>query len=82
MLKDARCRRNRLFLLALAVVGIGVFVLFTNINRALLRETLDETFTFVETRLHLYEIDEANDRVKSLTRLQDKTAALRARLGL
>ena len=77
MLKDARCRRNRLFLLALAVVGIGVFVLFTNINRALLRETLDETFTFVETRLHLYEIDEANDRVKSLTRLQDKTAALR-----
>ena len=77
MPKDARSRRNRLFLLALVVVGIGVFVLFTNLNRAMLRETLDETLTFVETRLHLYEVDEANDRVKSLTRLQDKTAALR-----
>lgn len=77
MPKDARSRRNRLFLLALVVVGIGVFVLFTNIDRALLRKTLDETFTFVETRLHLYEVDAANDRVKSLTRLQDKTAALR-----
>lgn len=77
MPKDARRRRNRLFLLALVVVGIGVFVLFTNIDRAMLRKTLDETFTFVETRLHLYEVDAANDRVKSLTRLQDKTAALR-----
>lgn len=77
MPKDARSRRNRLFLLALVVVGIGVFVLFTNIDRAMLRKTLDETFTFVETRLHLYEVDAANDRVKSLTRLQDKTAALR-----
>ena len=77
MPKDARGRRNRLFLLALVVVGIGVFVLFTNIDRAMLRKTLDETFTFVETRLHLYEVDAANDRVKSLTRLQDKTAALR-----
>ena len=77
MPKDARNRRNRLFLLALVVVGIGVFVLFTNIDRAMLRQTLDETFTFVETRLHLYEVDAANDRVKSLTRLQDKTAALR-----
>ena len=82
MLKDARCRRNRLFLLALAVVGVCVFVLFTNMDRATLRETLDETFTFVEARVHLYEIDEANDRVKSLTRLQDKTAALRDEMTL
>ena len=77
MPKDARSRRNRLFLLALTVVGVGVFVLFTNINRAMLRDTLDETLTFVETRLQLYEVDAANDRVKSLTRLQDKIAALR-----
>lgn len=77
MPKDARSRRNRLFLLARVVVGIGVFVLFTNIDRAMLRKTLDETFTFVETRLHLYEVDAANDRIKSLTRLQDKAAALR-----
>ena len=77
MPKDARNRRNRLFLLALVVVGIGVFVLFTNIDRAMLRQTLDETYTYIETRLHLYEVDAANDRVKSLTRLQDKTAALR-----
>lgn len=77
MPKDARSRRNQLFLLALIVVGIGVFVLFTNIDRAMLRQTLDETYTYVETRLHLYEVDAANDRIKSLTRLQDKTAALR-----
>lgn len=50
MPKDARNRRNQLFLLALVVVGIGVFVLFTNIDRAMLRKTLDETFTFVEKR--------------------------------
>ena len=77
MPKDARNRRNQLFLLALVVVGIGVFVLFNNIDRAMLRKTLDETITFVETRLHLYEVDAANDRIKSLTRLQDKAAALR-----
>ena len=77
MPKDARSRRNQLFLLALVVVGIGVFVLFTNIDRAMLRQTLDETYTYVETRLHVYEVDAANDRVKSLTRLQDKAAALR-----
>ena len=77
MPKDARSRRNQLFLLALIVVGIGVFVLFTNIDRAMLRQTLDETYTYVETRLHLYEVDAANDRIKSLTRLQDKAAALR-----
>ena len=82
MPKDARCRRNHLFLLALAVVGACVFVIFTNLNRAMLRETLDETFSFVETRLHMYEMDEANDRVKSLTRLQDKTAALRDEMML
>lgn len=77
MPKDARNRRNRLFLLALTVVGIAVFVLFTNINRAMLRDTLDETFTFVKTRLYMYEVDADNDRIKSLTRLQDKAAALR-----
>lgn len=82
MPKDARSRRNHLFLLALAVVGVCVFVVFTNLNRAMLRETLDETFTFVETRVHLYKVDEANDRVKSLTRLQDKTAALRDEMML
>ena len=82
MFKDARTKRNHLFLLALAVVGVCVFVIFTNLNRAMLRETLDETFTFVEARVHLYEIDEANDRVKSLTRLQDKTAALRDEMML
>ena len=82
MHNNARCKRNHLFLLALAVVGVCVFVLFTNLNRAMLRETLDETFTFVETRVHLYEVDEANDRVKSLTRLQDKTAALRDEMML
>ena len=82
MHNNARCRRNHLFLLALAVVGVCVFVIFTNLNRAMLRETLDETFTFVEARVHLYEIDEANDRVKSLTRLQDKTAALRDEMML
>ena len=82
MPKNTRIVRNHLFLLALAVVGVCVFVIFTNLNRAMLRETLDETFTFVETRVHLYEVDEANDRVKSLTRLQDKTAALRDEMML
>ena len=37
MHNNARCRRNHLFLLALAVVGVCVFVIFTNLNRATLR---------------------------------------------
>ena len=41
-----------------------------------LRHTLDETIGFVKIRLEQYETDAANDRVKSLVRLLDKTVSL------
>ena len=68
--------KKRLFLLVLAAFGIVLWITFTNLNRIALRHTLDETIGFVKIRLEQYETDAANDRVKSLVRLLDKTVSL------
>ena len=68
--------KKRLFLLVLVAFGIVLWVTFTNLNRTALRHTLDETIGFVKIRLEQYETDAANDRVKSLVRLLDKTVSL------
>ena len=63
-------------LLVLVAFGIVLWITFTNLNRIALRHTLDETIGFVKIRLEQYETDAANDRVKSLVRLLDKTVSL------
>lgn len=68
--------KKRLFLLVLVAFGIVLWITFTNLNRIALRHTLDETIGFVKIRLEQYETDAANDRVKSLVRLLDKTVSL------
>ena len=68
--------KKRLFLLVLVAFGIVLWITFTNLNRIALRHTLDETIGFVKIRLEQYKTDAANDRVKSLVRLLDKTVSL------
>lgn len=68
--------KKRLFLLVLVAFGIVLWITFTNLNRIALRHTLDGTIGFVKIRLEQYETDAANDRVKSLVRLLDKTVSL------
>ena len=68
--------KKRLFLLVLVAFGIVLWITFTNLNRIALRHTLDEMIGFVKIRLEQYETDAANDRVKSLVRLLDKTVSL------
>ena len=74
--------KKRLFLLVLVAFGIVLWITFTNLNRIALRHTLDETIGFVKIRLEQYETDAANDRVKSLVRLLDKTVSLGNEMAL
>ena len=62
--------------IALILLGISCFC-FTNASDiAKLNDTLDETISFVKSRINRYEIYNANDRVKSLVRLLDKSEEL------
>lgn len=65
-----------LLLIALVVAGAVIWGLFTGMDRASLRKTLDETVSFTKARIQNYENYTANDRVKSLVRLLDKTNEL------
>ena len=68
--------KKKTVLLVLVAFGIVLWITFTNLNRIALRHTLDEMIGFVKIRLEQYETDAANDRVKSLVRLLDKTVSL------
>ena len=62
--------------IVLILLGISCFC-FTNASDiAKLNDTLDETISFVKSRINRYEIYNANDRVKSLVRLLDKSEEL------
>lgn len=62
--------------IALILLGISCFR-FTNASDiAKLNDTLDETISFVKSCISRYEIYNANDRVKSLVRLLDKSEEL------
>lgn len=62
--------------IALILLGISCFC-FTNASDiAKLNDTLDETISFAKSCINRYEIYTANDRVKSLVRLLDKSEEL------
>ena len=62
--------------IVLILLGISCFC-FTNASDiAKLNDTLDETISFVKSCISRYEIYNANDRVKSLVRLLDKSEEL------
>lgn len=58
------------------LLGISCFCFTNASNIAKLNDTLDETISFVKSRINRYEIYNANDRVKSLVRLLDKSEEL------
>ncbi len=72
---------SRVLLLVLVGMGIALWSLFTVIDRKNLQVTLDKTTSFVKDRITKFETYNANDRVKSLVRLLDKTTELESNLS-
>lgn len=62
--------------IVLILLGIGCFCFTNASDMAKLNDTLDETISFVKSCINRYEIYNANDRVKSLVRLLDKSEEL------
>ena len=62
--------------IVLILLGISCFCFTNASDMAKLNDTLDETISFVKSCINRYEIYNANDRVKSLVRLLDKSEEL------
>ena len=75
-------RLSSYFFMPIVLILLGIICFcFTNASdTAKLNDTLDETISFVKSRINRYEIYNANDRVKSLVRLLDKSEELVAYL--
>ena len=71
-------RLSSYFFMPIVLILLGIICFcFTNAgDTAKLNDTLDETISFVKSRINRYEIYNANDRVKSLVRLLDKSEEL------
>lgn len=67
--------------LILLIIGLVIWSAFTALDRNSLRESIDETSTFIKARIVNYNNTVSNDRVKSLVRLVDKSLALRDNLS-
>ncbi len=65
-----------IILTVLLLAGVIIWGIFTGIDIAGLRATLDETISFSKVRIQNFENYTANDRVKSLVRLLDKSVEL------
>ena len=65
-----------LLFVLLLLVGIAVWGTFTGIDRKELKKSLNETTSFAKIKLKQYDDFTANDRIKSLIRLLDKTKEL------
>ena len=73
---EARGRGGRRILLAAVLVLAAIFVAFTVHDQIYLQRSIDKTFAFMQDRIAACESYEANDEVKSLVRLLDKTNEL------
>ena len=62
--------------LLIAAATVGIFALFTLRDRIVLRQTIQETFAFMQERIANCESYTANDEAKSLVHLLDKTTEL------
>ena len=69
-------RLSVLILVILFLIGVIIWMIFTKIDKAGLNETIAETIAFSKVRIQEYEDYTANDRVKSLIRLLDKSVEL------
>lgn len=76
-MKNNKSRKvSILLLLLLLLIGIAVWGTFTGIDQKELKRSLSETTSFAKIKLQQYDDFTANDRVKSLIRLLDKTKEL------
>lgn len=69
-------KNNAVFLIAALFIIALFFGAFTYLGKKQMLEDMDNDFRFVRSRIERYDIFNANDKVKSLTRLQDKTVGL------
>ena len=67
---------SRVVLILMIAAGVVIWGIFTGIDKKNLDVSLKETISFAKIRIQNYEDDTANDRVKSLVRLLDKSKAL------
>lgn len=80
-MENSKSRKiSALLFLLLLLIGIVVWGTFTGIDRKELKKSLNETTSFAKIKLKQYENFTANDRVKSLIRLLDKTKELSSNL--
>ena len=70
-----------LLLIVLLLAGAVIWGVFTGLDRNGLKATLDETTSIAKNKLQAYDDYTANDRVKSLVRLLDKTRGLSSDLS-
>ena len=63
-------------LVLLILAGVVIWGIFTGVDRTSLQGTIADTISFAKIRLQNYEDYTANDRVKSLVRLLDKSTEL------
>lgn len=78
--RDMR-KLSGLLLAVLILAGVVIWGIFTGIDQKELKETLDKTTEVAKSRLQSYEDFTANDRVKSLVRLLDKSRELSTNLS-
>ena len=67
---------SRVALVIMIVAGVAIWGIFTSIDKKNLDVSLQETISFAKIRIQNYEDYTANDRVKSLVRLLDKSKEL------
>ena len=70
-----------LLLAVLILFGAVIWGIFTGVDRKELTQTLDKTTAVAKNRLQSYDDITANDRVKSLIRLLDKTKELSSNMN-
>ena len=69
-------KTSRLVLIIMIIAGVAIWGIFTSIDKKNLDVSLKDTISFAKIRIQNYEDYTANDRVKSLVRLLDKSKEL------
>ncbi len=70
-----------LYFTSFVIIGAIIWTTFTGLDRKTLSESIDTTASFIKNRVNNFTIVEANDRVKSLVRLLDKSEVLKDELN-
>lgn len=72
---------SRLLLIVLLLIGVMIWGIFSGLDQTQLSQSIDKTTLIAKNKLQSYNDYTANDRVKSLVRLLDKTKELSSNLS-